>query len=581
MVAKIDKSPQWNMTREKEKETFCLYRRGLFSNNVTLIHSLFIPMRYFLFLLFFLFQITANCQTDEWFYLRATDTLIAPEFEKNGDYLNYVGNDSELKTIFNDYKIKTFKKTWKHAKKENLKKTFFAIANNPDFGENLVRHAPHYFEYSERIAEADKKIFEPNDYGLTSTIGENMGAQVNLDYYDVIGVPQAWYYTTGSRDIIIGISDGSIDTTDIEFKGKSKIIRSSNFADGHGYSVAETAAGQGNNGYGIPGVCYDCSIYATNYSHWDTLEQLVELSRMGVKVINCSWGVTRYYQTAQDAIYEMLENGTVVVAIGHNISFSKSKGEVYYYPASYDGVIAVSSASHRYADYHENIKIEKGKDLYYVENIRYYVGRTAGFENNDTTRNPYLYPVSIKNLNDKIDIVAPSVGLFRYSELALKNRIDVSQYNQTSGVAPLISGTVGLMFSLYPCLPADEVETILKLTATNIDDIEANRPYKGLYGAGMLHPGRAVKMVHDMFAAGETVLIENQKFDRWKFKLTAFSPVLIQNQVFMKDAQLQLQSRKSIVLSGNTILKPSEKGCFNLKINKEINKQCDLIIRNK
>src|SRR5690606_25279925 len=108
--------------------------------------------------------------------------------------------------------------------------------------EDLLKNASHVFEYGERIAEADKKIFEPNDYGLTSTIGENKGAQVNLDYYDFLGVPQAWYYTTGHPDIIIGISDGTIDTLDIEFAGKSKIIRSSQLVDGHGYSVAATAA---------------------------------------------------------------------------------------------------------------------------------------------------------------------------------------------------------------------------------------------------------------------------------------------------------------------------------------------------
>ena len=37
------------------------------------------------------------------------------------------------------------------------------------------------------------KVFEPNDYGITSTIGENLGAQVNLDYLDFLGLPKAWY----------------------------------------------------------------------------------------------------------------------------------------------------------------------------------------------------------------------------------------------------------------------------------------------------------------------------------------------------------------------------------------------------
>src|SRR5690554_1795514 len=508
-----------------------------------------------------------------------TIRLMFLPLRKKSEYLVYTGTDSKLKSVLDKYKIKTFKKTWKHAKKENLKKTFFVISDSDSLMNDLLKSASHLFEFGEKIAEADKKIFEPNDYGLTSTIGENLGAQVNLDYLDVLDVPKAWYYTSGSRDVIIGISDGSIDSLDVEFAGKTKVVRSSPLSKGHGYSVAETAAGQGDNAYGIPGVCYDCSIYTTNYSHFHSLEQLVELSRMGVKVINCSWGTTTFYETAQEAIYEMLENGTVVVAIGHNLSFSKGKGEVYYYPASYDKVIAVSSASHRYADYHENIKVEMPKNLYYVENIRYYVGRTAGFKDNDTTNLPYLYPISIKNLNDKIDIVAPSVGIFRYSELALRNTIDMSIYNQTSGVAPLVTGTVGLMFSLYPCLPADEVESIIKLTSTNIDDIEANKPYRGLYGAGMLNTGRAVKMVFDMFAEREPVVVENQRFSRWDFKLTSHSDVVIQHQEFTEAAVLDLTSKSGITVGENTVLKPGRNGGIHLKIDPALEKECDLVLR--
>ncbi len=533
----------------------------------------------FLFILIVFFPFSVLAQDEAWFYFRAHDTVFSPSFEKTDDFLNYIGSDSRLKTVLGQYKIKTFKKTWKHAKRENLRKTFFVIADREDLLDHLLMDASHLFEFGEIIAEEDKKIFEPNDYGLTSTIGENIGAQVNLDYLDVLEVPNAWYYTTGSRDVIIGISDGSIDSTDIEFAGKTKIVQSSTLSNGHGYSVAQSAAGQGDNAYGTPGVCYDCSIYATNYRHFQTLEQLVELSRLGAKVINCSWGITTYYQTAQDAIYEIFDNGTVVVAIGHNKSFAESKGEIYYYPASYDKVIAVSSASHRYADYRENIRIEEAKDLYFVENIRYYVGRTAGFNNNDTLQQPYLYPVSIRNLNDQIDIVAPSVGIFRYSELALNNKIDVSQFNQTSGVAPLVTGTVGLMFSLYPCLPVDEVESILKLTSTNIDDISANKPYAGLYGAGMMNTGKAVKMVFDMFAEKEPVKIENQRFNRWDFKLTSLSDVLFQNQEFTENATLELTSKKGITILENTILKPNANGGIHLKINPALEKECELRLR--
>lgn len=537
-------------------------------------------VRTYFFLVFMtVFSVPAIAQNEAWFYLRARDTAFAPSFVKNGDLLKYSGNDARLKAALKNYKVKIFKKTWKHAKKQNLKKTFFVVADKEALMTDLLQNVSHLFEFGELIAEEDKKIFEPNDYGLTSTIGENIGAQVNLDYLDVMDVPKAWYYTTGSRDVIVGISDGSIKSDDKEFAGKSKEIRESFLAKGHGFSVAETAAGQGNNAYGIPGVCYDCSIYSTNYRHFNNLEQLVELSRLGVKVINCSWGLAYYYETAQQAIYEMMENGTVVVAIGHNIAFSEAKGKKLYYPASYDKVIAVSSAQHRYEHYWENIQIEEDKGLYYVKNIRNYVGLTGGFKDNDTTQTPHLYPISIRNLNSEIDIVAPSTGIFRYGELALNGKIDVSQFNQTSGVAPLVTGTIGLMFSLYPCLPAEEVETIIKLTSTNIDDVEPNKPYAGLYGAGMLNTGRAVKMVFDMFAEKDPVIIENQRFSRWDFKLTSIAGVRMQNQEFTEASTLELTSKKRITLKEKTVLRPNSKGKIQLRIDPSLQKECELRLR--
>ncbi|GHC61392.1 Subtilase family protein [Ulvibacter litoralis] len=516
-----------------------------------------------------------------WFYLRATDTLVLPEFKSENEQLVYIGDDPKLKQVLDRHKVYTFKKTYRKAKPTYLKRTFFVQAEDASLLDDLTSNVSHLFESGDLISEEEKKIYEPNDYGLTSTIGENLGAQVNLDYLDFLGLPEAWYYTTGSRDIIIGISDGGIDTTDVEWKGKSKIFRESRFAKGHGYSVSETAAGQGDNGYAIAGVCFDCSIYATTYDNPRTYEQLLELSEAGVKVINCSWGRTGFYQSSQDAINKMLDNGTVVVAIGHNMSFSQSKGNLFYYPASLDNVIAISSVMHRYEKYNDHILLEAGKNNFYAENIRGYVGRTAGFKDNDTTQTPYIYPQSIRNFNSKIDILGPAVGLYRYGEKPENNNLtDVSEDSPTSGVAPLITGTVGLMFSLAPCLPATEVESILKMTSTNIDDIEVNKPYAGMYGSGMLHTGRAVKMVYQLYSEKETVTIENQRFSRWDFKLTSYSEkVVLKNQTFSDAATLSLNARKQIVLSANTNLKPNSSGNIKLSIDPTLQKECELRLR--
>lgn len=533
-----------------------------------------------LFLLFVAFPFSQlMSQEESWFYLRAKDTLFNPVFEETITGMKYAGDDQNLKAILDEYEIYDFKKTFRNAKKEDLKRTFFVRANSWELMSDLLRKANHIFNFGELINEEDQKIFEPNDYGLTSTIGENTGLQVYLDYLDFLEVPKAWYYTTGSRDIAIGISDGAVDTTNLDFKGKTKVYRNSPVARGHGYSQAANAAAQGDNGYGIPGICYDCSIAATRYGHSRSLWQLLELSRDGVKVINCSWIGGRYYETAQAAIDEMFENGTIIVASSGNKDWQKTKGEKLYYPASYDKVISVSSAMHRYEKITDNL-LTSAKGNPYGENIRGYLGRTVGFKGHDMDNPEVIFRVSVATLNPQVDLLAPTVGLFRFSKFILDDELLYSTSETTSGASPQVSGTIGLMFSLYPCLPVDEVETILKFTSWNIDHIEANRYFDGMYGAGMLNTGRAVKMVHDLYNPEEVAIIENQDFSRWDFKLTAFSKeVHIRNQKFREDATFELKAKNQIVIGANTVLKPGANGSVVLRIDPDIEKECELRLR--
>ena len=526
------------------------------------------------------FQYGIAQDTNAWFYIRANDSVFEPVFNTEKNELVYVGDDRILKEVLDKHKVFTFKKTFRKANKENLKKTFFVISENENLLEDLLNKAQHLFNSGKLISEEDKKIFEPNDYGLTSTIGDNIGLPLYLDYLDYMNVPKAWYYTTGERDIFIGISDGGIDTSNIEFKGKIRNLRKSPYVNGHGISIAANAAAQGDNGGGMVGVCYDCSLLGTTYNSSNTLEQLLELSRAGAKVINCSWGSTIYYQTAQDAINEMYENGTVLVSLQHNASFRTTKGKKLYYPGSYDNVISISSGMHRFDKVTDNIKWDIGSATPYAANIKGYVGRTIGFKDHDTTSTFKIYSQSVRNMNSKVDILGPSVGLMLYGTYVDKNEIEYTQTGPTSGVAPLISGTVGLMFSLYPCLPVDEVEGIIKLTALNIDHIEANKPYVGNYGAGMLQTGDAVEMVYQLYSDKETATIEGQDFSRWDFKLTSLSEgVVMRNQIFREDAKLHLKAKNSIVLSQNTHLKPNTNGRISLKIDPTLQKECDLRLR--
>lgn len=537
-------------------------------------------MRYlFISLCFAFYFLPTYAQEEAWFFIRSHDEAFEPEFEEREGFLYYTGSNNKLEQTLSNYKIKTFKKTYRNAVGPFLKRTFFVVANSNYLLDDLLLQNENLFEGGEHILEEDKKIFEPNDYGLTSTIGGNEGFSLNLDYLDFIQAPKAWYYTTGSPDVLIGIADGQFDVDDPEFAGKSKRLRESTISKGHGYTTASLAAANGDNAFGVPGVCYDCGILATNYSDLKNYKNLLELSQAGAKVINCSFGTRTYYETGQEIINEIYNNGTILVAAGHNPSWAQNKGKVYYYPASYDNVISVSGVMHRYPETKDNIQYEESGSPY-AENIRYYVGRTMGFKDRDIKKEPHIYPVSTANLNPKIDILAPSVGLFLYADFHTKDSLVNARFNTTSGSTPLVSGTVGLMFSLNPCLPHTEVESILKLTTTNIDYIKANKPYYGNYGAGTLNSGKAVKLVYDLYSEDGVAEISEQHFDRWDFELTALSKeVQLLDIVFEKKANLNLKAKEAIVLKAGTILSPNADSSIHLKIDSDLESNCALRLR--
>ena len=156
-------------------------------------------------------------------------------------------------------------------------------------------------------------------------------------------------------------------------------------------------------------------------------------------MINCSWGSTKYYETAQEAINELRDNGTVIVSVPHNEAFSKTKGQKPRYPGAYEHVINVGSIQHRYNTPQDNLHIsDKGK--YYAASIKYHLARTGGFSNDDPENGTYnLYTSSSNNLDATVDIVAPGNFIFRYSEFVKDGSIVHNPYAATSPAAPLVT----------------------------------------------------------------------------------------------------------------------------------------------
>ncbi len=286
-------------------------------------------------------------------------------------------------------------------------------------------------------------LVTPDDYNI----------EFNSDYaLNNINAQGAWDYTTGDTNIILGVSDGNFYTSHPELQNKFVDINTwptpVNYYH-HGTAVAITAAGATNNGIGKSAIGYDCMLDLAGISY----NSVIQLSNSGARVINMSWasGCT-YSAYVQMVMDEAHDNGTILVAAAGNGGTCGGPNNLVY-PAACNYVIAVSSVGP--TDNHE---------------------RTIG---NPSTTHQH---------NSSVDLCAPGY------DVALS--IAPGSYltgNGTSFAAPFVTGTIGLMLSLNPCLTPKMVENILKITTDDIDAINPN--YLGGLGAGRLNSQAAVEYV--------------------------------------------------------------------------------------
>ena len=290
----------------------------------------------------------------------------------------------------------------------------------------------------------------PNDY--TATFSSNWAL-------DLIEAQGAWDITTGDASVEIAISDMNFHATHEELIGKINYYNENNTLNKtHGTAVATIAAGNTNNGVGLSSIGYNSSLslYRMNYN------EVLQASYNGVKVINLSWASScSFNQYVQAAINEVYNNGTFIVASAGNGGTCGGPDNLVY-PAAYDHVFAVTSVGSQ-----DNIE------------------RTIG---NPSTRH---------QTNSSVDICAPGfdVPLTSAPGWYLTG-------NGTSFAAPYVTGTIGLMLATNPNITNDEIDSILRITATNIDFKNPN--YVGKIGAGRLNSKLAVTLAHNLTIVADT-----------------------------------------------------------------------------
>ncbi len=333
---------------------------------------------------------------------------------------------------------------------------------------------------TDAVAPAEQLLtqFTPRDTAWDAGAVLATGEQAQW-HFAKANFPAAWDRTTG-KNVTIGVIDSEFDTTHPELSAKIRNpyntssgtanyhtgnTRATNVNQLHGTHVAGLAAASTDNGAGVSSAGFDALLTPVQINTsfqpgsgnpvdanfvTDLTEGLGYMASQGVAVVNMSLGGTRNHQPLADAITALRATGVTIVAAAGN--FQESSPNAPIYPASYPGVIAVA-----------NTRV-------------------------DNSINP-----SSSN-GSWVDIAAPGTNIFSTWEANDPKASFNGQpgnYHAISGTSmasPIVTGLVALMKSVRADLTPDEVETLLKGTAT---DLGSSGP-DPQFGVGLINAAAAV-----------------------------------------------------------------------------------------
>jgi subtilisin family serine protease len=262
-----------------------------------------------------------------------------------------------------------------------------------------------------------------------------------------IRAPEAWEQTRGTASTVIAIVDTGVDSSQPDVRGR--VLSGWDFQnndsnpyddDGHGTAVATTAAGAGNDGVGIAGMCWRCRILPVKVlngsghgTHSNIAAGIVWATNHGADVINLSIAGLSSTTALEAAVGYAVRKGVVVVAAAGNDGTYRRT-----YPAAYPGVISVAASN--------------------IADV--------------------LYPWS--NRGTWVTLSAPGCAY------AGQPRARWGWLCGTSLATPVVAGTVGLMKSLAPGLTRSRVTSILTVNSQNV---------RTPVGHGRIDAARAIRSV--------------------------------------------------------------------------------------
>ncbi|HDQ15694.1 MAG TPA: hypothetical protein ENN45_01385, partial [Bacteroidetes bacterium] len=439
-------------------------------------------------------------------YVHITDDELTPTltYSMPANGIHYSSCNLKMLSLLNESKPDVFCQAFPSAKTSWLREVYYIECKDSLFGEKLKLSFGDKIPLIEYLCEPQLTL-SPNDPLIPDQ------SQFSLTEQN-----EAWEYYFDLEKVPIGITDTYFDLSheDLDFIG----VQGSNlpyYKPQHGNLVSGMAAAKTNNNLGIASVGYDTRIYGS--SNWGSDSEVLNLVEQGYKVINCSWLNNCFYSAIQEALYNEIRNvwdAVVVFGAGNSHCGNPSN---YCYPASYDVNISVTSVTHTSTDpdAHE---------------------RTIG----DTTTT-YQH-------NDAVDICAHGYGV-RSCDVMGAGGVDPGNYTWgwgTSFAAPQVAATLAAIFTINPCLTANEAEDILLDAAdASILSYSYNTYYTAKLGTGRLNVLDAVKGA----AESATTYFEDETLSSSQTTETLFG--ISFDNVTISSGTHTFRTRKEISINGN------------------------------
>jgi serine protease len=294
-----------------------------------------------------------------------------------------------------------------------------------------------------------------------------------------IGTEAAWDIQTGDPNVIVAVVDTGVAYEDFGTFRQAPDLAGTSFVPGydfvnddshpnddhgHGTHVTGTIAQSTNNGMGVAGVAFGCSIMPVKVlddqgdgGHFDIADGIYFAVNHGAKVINMSLGGDEDSATLKNAVaYAYLQGVTVVSAAGNEFL----EGNAVNYPAAYD---------------------------------RYCIA--VGATRYDETRSYY------SNTGSYVDVVAPGGDLlvdqnrdgYRDGVLQQTFKVDPNDlrywfFQGTSMAAAHVSGAAALLVSNGVTKP-DQVRAAIEKTAKDLGPAGWDEEY----GWGLINVGAVLR----------------------------------------------------------------------------------------